>query len=754
MRAAGLAPLLLVRRRLAPLVPVLVAATTYGWVATAERAAAGESAAVADGPLAPSRLRTWTGPVLLRTTGYADPREEGGWQAPAVVLASGDGNGEEAPPARGRGLLLRGRGRRPAPGATVAGYLEVRRPRGATTPGSFDDRRFLAGRGLAGRARPAGRHAPTLLLAEPRAGVLLAAARDGLRERLERLLPPRESRLAGAVLLGVRTADSRREAAAFTELGLAHLFAVSGLHVGILAGLLLIIVRTAGGGAGLLAAALAVFAPAYMLITGLPGSVLRAGGMVVAVAVAAAAGRRADPLRAAGLLFWTTAIGEPARALDTGAALSYAAAAGILVTGKLSDGFAWTGSRRRDVLLGGLGVSLSAQWATFPLVAAAFGRINPWSPLANLVAVPVFGVLVGLLAAALVCSAACVWLAEALAGAAWIGLRALAGLVAVAGGAAGDGIGLPPPGPTQVGCWLVGTLVLVRLLRRRGPALLAVPLVLGVTVALCGPGARSLPPTDGPRLVVFDTGQGDASLLVFPDGWSVLVDAGDASRGGAATGPCARTVLPWLARQGVDRLDAVVLTHGHRDHTGGASEVARRLQVGTWYAGGRSGRALETVSGRWWSRTTPSVVLHRWQDWRLVLFDPSYGPDPPAGENDRSLALVLRRNEQAHLVMTGDLERAGEARLLAWGAVPRGVDVWKAGHHGSSTSGSGEMLARMRPRVVLISCGVANRHGHPSHGPYVVGEDTARVLRTDLDGTLAVVWDAAGRPTFGCAGGP
>ena len=72
------------------------------------------------------------------------------------------------------------------------------------------------------------------------------------------------------------------------------------------------------------------------------------------------------------------------------------------------------------------------------------------------------------------------------------------------------------------------------------------------------------------------------------------------------------------------------------------------------------------------------------------------------------------------MVWTGDLERHGEAALLAAGLVPAGTDVWKAGHHGSDTSGSGPFLERLRPRQVVISCGVGNSYGHPSHGPYVV----------------------------------
>jgi competence protein ComEC len=105
---------------------------------------------------------------------------------------------------------------------------------------------------------------------------------------------------------------------------------------------------------------------------------------------------------------------------------------------------------------------------------------------------------------------------------------------------------------------------------------------------------------------------------------------------------------------------------------------------------------------------------------------------------------VLARGDQPVAVLSGDLEEGGERRLLSAGLAPRRAGVWKAGHHGSATSGSPEFLAALEPALVLVSCGVANRYGHPSHGAYVADGDTLPILRTDLDGSLRLRWSRGG----------
>ena len=206
-------------------------------------------------------------------------------------------------------------------------------------------------------------------------------------------------------------------------------------------------------------------------------------------------------------------------------------------------------------------------------------------------------------------------------------------------------------------------------------------------------------------------------------------------------------MLPWLHRRGRGRFDAVVLTHGHRDHTGGAAAAAAELAVEHWYCGGKAAVALAGVVDPSLVTDQPdTVTLHRWRDWTATLVAAPAPQGAAVDENDRSLVLLLHQGRNLRLVWSGDLEEPGEERLLAAHPQLASADVWKAGHHGSDTSGGGPWLARLRPGLVLVSCGVGNRYRHPSHGPYVVAGDTLAMRRSDLHGTVTVRWDGRGRP--------
>jgi len=701
----------------------------------------------------------WHGTAVMRITGWPSSSGKDRWRTPARILLLGDAKKlmpEMIGVKEGQGVMLAGKGDPPLPGALITGWLELLPPQSATLPGAFDYRMFLAGRGLVWRGRVS--EWETMIVEDPVAGLgagVFNPLRDGLVARINRNLPEAEAGMACAVLLGIRNAESRKASRPFSDLGLAHLFAVSGLHVGILLGIIMLPARVGGFSPWLKVGPLLVLLPLYVLLTGMPGSVVRAASLGFLALLAGALGKPAQPLRLIGLLFWAGTIWDPVQNLDTGLKLSYLAAGGILGVSSLTNGLKFSPHRILGVAYTGLAVSGAAQWFTLPLVAASFGRISMLSPLANLLAVPLFGLAVWCVVLSLVLGEFWVEGGEVVASLAWILFRSMAGLAGfVSKASAGFPIGLPSPGVGRLTLWVILSVLAVLFLQfhrmgklRGWRVLFPVLVIMGTGLSVFGPLSWNLRSPDKVTAWQFEVGQGDCGFLVFPDGWSMLIDtAGLFGFGGSGKdGPLPRTVLPFLQRNGCSRIDAVVLTHGHLDHTGGAAALAEAVPVDRWYVSGRAGRSLKAgVDSTDIIRPRAGLVLHRWENWEVAIVYPP-GPLPEdLDENDHSLVVVLRLGKKDVAVWSGDLELEGEHLMLASGRAPRKVQVWKAGHHGSNTSGSRELMDRFDPALILISCGVGNGYRHPSHGPYVVNGDTVDIARTDLQGSILLEWDQEG----------
>jgi competence protein ComEC len=249
------------------------------------------------------------------------------------------------------------------------------------------------------------------------------------------------------------------------------------------------------------------------------------------------------------------------------------------------------------------------------------------------------------------------------------------------------------------------------------------------------------------RLTAFDVGQGDAFLVTFPDGHTLLVDAGGTSASGAFDiGD--RVLGPALRARGLGQVDYLAVTHGDLDHIGGAVSLIRDFRVTEVWAGvpvaGHSPERLLRVAAdarrtvwRWMQR---GDRLHVGAVELRVHHPPVPEWERQRVRNDDSLVLEIRYGDIS-LLLTGDISRTVESDLL--GLVDlRPTVVLKAPHHGSGTSSSMPFLLRLQPRALLVSAGRGNPYGHPT--PEVLQRYhaiDASVFRTDHDGQIELATD-------------
>jgi beta-lactamase superfamily II metal-dependent hydrolase len=211
--------------------------------------------------------------------------------------------------------------------------------------------------------------------------------------------------------------------------------------------------------------------------------------------------------------------------------------------------------------------------------------------------------------------------------------------------------------------------------------------------------------------------------------------------------------VPALRARRRTRLDVVVLSHPHPDHFGGLLAVARSVPIGEFWDTGHSApdgagpiyaELRRVLAERRVPVRGPGELCGAPRNFggaRLRMLSPCPGPVPGHDANDNSFVLKLELAERAFLLM-GDAEAAAEHDLVNDHGAELAADVLKVGHHGSRTSSTDALLARVRPRLATISCGVRNRFGHPV--PSVLERLRlfgARALRTDRDGAIQISTD-------------
>jgi len=625
----------------------------------------------------------------------------------------------------------------------------LRTPHLFHTPGEFDSPRHLAWQGIfaTGFVRDSA-HIVRFDDATTLSVLNLSGYRQRLAAHIDSHFDMQTAALLRALALGDRSGIDPDLRELLSRSGLAHLFAISGLHLGLVGGLLFLLACTLYRQSPhllyfcpprrILPVLLLPLLAGYMVLTGGALSTWRALLLLGFAAFAMLLRRRFSgfqALTAAGALLLFC---DPLSLFEPSAQLSFAGAAGILSVWPRWQPYADRLPRLLAATLSITVCSAAASLATLPFVLLHFHLLAPAGLVLNMIAIPVISFIAvpAALAGTLVFPLSpqlTTWLFKVAAGGLKLVLQ-LADATLKLPGFEGNFIFLALPTILLLATLAISLLAPGRFRSGR------VALIFGIGLLSCLPSALL---SSEPQLTVtaLSVGQGDAILLQTADGKTCLIDAGGLFSSTYDTGE--RLVAPALGRLGVTRLDAVLLTHDHPDHAGGMAYILAHFPVAAFFSPYPPERLPNDLRQELSRRQIPATMVAAGWSTPAQLNQLMFYVPPHTSGNDTSL-VVYTRQDQDGVLLTGDIEARGIAALAA-DPPPGPVSLLKIPHHGSRSSRPDMLLSGLSPQLAFVSVGYRNRFGQPH--PEVLDTLTSAgigLLRTDLDGTLRFVSSGCG----------
>jgi competence protein ComEC len=555
-----------------------------------------------------------------------------------------------------------------------------------------------------------------------------------------------------AILIGDKAGLGPDITRRLIDAGTYHVVAISGGNVAIVTLLVIVALRGLIRSSRIVSLIALLAVVTYGWVVGGEPSVARAATAAAVWLGADAAGIRAPPLHVLSVVVLILIALDPLMVIQPGAWLSFGATAGILLgaarlaawlLGPARPRHWWV--RTAGVLASLWAATLAAELVLLPVGAWTFARVSVAGTVLNFIAIPAMAVVqvTGLVAVSL----GDWWpaVAQAAAAVAHGAARVLVDSARLVEYWPALAWRVPPPHSAVVGSYygaLVVILVNLGATQIRRVAWGAAGTSLAIIATGTGTGFAA-PPPGTLRITMLDVGQGDATVVQFPGGQVLVVDAG-ASSESFDTGE--RIVMPALWALGVRRVDWVAFTHADLDHIGGVAAVVHQFHPREIWEGVPVPRDdLRTVlhidAGR---QRAIWRALRQGDRWEIggasleVLHPPAPDWERQRVRNDDSLVFRVRYGE-LDVLLTGDISQVIEAELPVASDDRGGVRVLKVAHHGSRGSSSPRLLERYRPWVAVVSAGRNNAFGHPA--PEVVqrlNDVGAKTFRTDRDGAVAI----------------
>lgn len=639
----------------------------------------------------------------------------------------------------------------PLPGDSLcyeASFYTVSPP---TVPGAFDTQKWLNSQNLAAY----GKFKHWIVLKHQWTfEKTFSAFRQKIRERFDKFLDPAETGLLMGLLAGDRSGIPEILRSDFQRSGLVHVLAISGFHVVLLAGMLMVFLKATGLPHKIVRIIAITLLFIYIPITGGAPAVRRAVMMFSIPQISAIFGRTSNTLNSLGVALVILILPEPEVIWNPGFQLSVAATAGILIGSPynptkllpewLSKNKIW--QKIQGFAIEPTYVTLCATLSTAPFLIHHFKTLSPFAWFGNIIVVPAISL--GMQAGLFALLSPVDFLCETFCITAKFFLRLASMLTRILSDSATASVTIGPFSPTIL--LIVSFLILLLPVIRKN--FVARKYAFFCILLFCALFAfNSYNQIKHPtwNLTTIDVGQGDSHLVTTPSSRHFLIDAGDNSRQDSGKD----IIVPFLHHIGVATLDALIITHPDKDHFGGALSILKMFPVKELWI---SECAHVEKKSEWQQilreanrRSIPIRDIHRGILWKENYFEMrTIHPRQDRCREANESSITFRIKGLNHsAILTGDLTTAGEKDILKTDIYLKS-DILKLGHHGSKTSSSPQFLGSVAPQVAVISSGRRNKFKHPHkqvtnrldslHIPYLNTANKGSIMVTFSPDTMMV----------------
>lgn len=555
---------------------------------------------------------------------------------------------------------------------------------------------------------------------------------------LNETLNEKNSRIMSSIILGEGSFLDDETGTRFRELGLSHILAVSGLHIGIIYLFITKILRLLGIDKRISVIIALIIIWSYAYLIGFAASVLRASIMLSFLSLSTLVYKRYDSINTLSFAALLLLFIRPLWIFDVGFQLSFIATASIII---LTPRINWLLSIYSKTIAKLLSSLIAVQIGLFPVLAYHFNSYAVMSIISNLILIPIFSFSLILCFILIIVSLIYINASFMLGYLLNTILNAANIIIDVFYKLSYANISLPSLGISFILPYYILLLVSLRIIRIDFLKPKINKLIFNYMIIAILVGFLNMINFNETTLEFIDVGQGDSCLVSTKDK-VFLIDAGGNAFGNFDVGE--RIMLPFLTKKGINRLDAVFITHFHEDHAKGLIPLIENVKIDNIYIGYENDESklyneimhIANMTNTKVCKIMKNDLIYLDRNNLIKILSPSFDMSIDTTTNENNLSLVLKlMAHKRNILFTGDIEEEIEHKIVNNTELEK-IDIIKVPHHGSITSSTPELINEARPSYAVIQVG-KNNFGHPN----VEVMDRykrigARVLRNDENGLI------------------